>query len=683
MDTPRGTERPTSAAIVRVRPMPSTTHSIDLPRFRSAFEHARTGMALVNLSGDLLQVNRSLAGLLGYQPDELVGTNLRRLGHPEDIPNFQTLVEQFLKGAPAEQQYERRFLTQAGGVVWTLLTLSRICGPDDQSSCLLIQLQDITLRRQADEDLRWKTAFFDAQANSTVDGVLVVDGKGERILANQRFIDMLKVPPHVLNDKNEEVLIQYCAALMKNPELFLENVRYLYHHRSQTSQDEIEFKSGMVLDRYSSPLIGRDGSYYGKIWTFRDITERKRTEDALRLLSSAVEQSPVSVLITDLQGRITYVNRKFTQWTGYSFEEILGKNPRILKSGHTTPEEYRKMWKTITQGSEWHGEFRNRKKNGELYWESAAITPIKDGSGRITHFLAIKEDTTERKIIDSQLQQAQKLEAIGQLTAGIAHEINTPMQYVGDNVTFLKDSWAGIVQLLSVVHKMRKDGAGGALPEEPRRQLELCCQTVDLEYLEGEIPRAIEQSQDGIQRVKVIVRAMKEFSHPGSEGKSVIDINKAIETTITVARNEWKYVAEMETHFAADLPPVPCHAGQLNQVILNLIVNAVDAIRQALGERSDAKGKITITTRRQGDWAEISVRDTGTGIPETVQPRIFEYFFTTKPVGKGTGQGLALAHSTIVKKHNGKIWFETEMGRGTAFFIHLPLAAAASTSAGT
>jgi PAS domain S-box-containing protein len=663
--------------------MAATTPSNALPGLLMAFENAGTGMALANRSGELLQVNRSLAGWLGYQSDELLGTSLHRLAHPEDVPNSQILVEQWLHGKVGERPLECRFLTKAGAVVWARLLLSRVPGPDDPSFRLLIQLQDITQQRQDEEDLRWKTAFFEAQANSTAEGVLVVDGKGKRILVNPRFTEMLKVPQRVLDDKNEEALIQYCTGLANNPELFLEKFDYLSHHPSQTSQDEIEFADGMALDRHSSPVIGKDGKHYGRIWTFRDITERRRTEDALHLLSSAVEQSPVSVVITDPKGRITYVNRKFMQWTGYKLEEILGKNPRILKSGHTSAEEYRSMWKTLTQGAEWHGEFRNRKKNGELYWESAAITPIKDGSGRITHFLAIKEDTTERKIIDSQLKQARKLEAIGQLTAGIAHEINTPMQYVGDNVTFLKETWAGIGQLLSAARQLHREGAGGALSEGSFRQFAACCQAVDIEFLEGEIPRALEQALEGIERVKVIVRAMKEFSHPGAEGNGLVDLNKAIETTITVTRNEWKYVAEMETHFAADLPPVPCQAGPLNQVILNLIVNAVDAIRQALGEGSEAKGKITITTRRQGDWAEISIRDTGTGIPEQVQPRMFEYFFTTKPVGKGTGQGLALARNTIEKKHNGKIWFETEVGKGTAFFIHLPLAAAAGASAGT
>jgi len=166
---------------------------------------------------------------------------------------------------------------------------------------------------------------------------------------------------------------------------------------------------------------------------------------------------------------------------------------------------------------------------------------------------------------------------------------------------------------------------------------------------------------------------MKDFSHPGSEEKKLIDINKAIETTITVARNEWKYVAEVETHFDSDLPLVLCHAGEFNQVILNLLVNAAQAIAEAVGDGSHGKGKITVSTAHDPDWAEISISDTGAGIPEAVRSRVFEPFFTTKPVGKGTGQGLALAHTAIVRRHRGKIWFDSEVGKGTTFYIRLPL----------
>ncbi len=195
----------------------------------------------------------------------------------------------------------------------------------------------------------------------------------------------------------------------------------------------------------------------------------------------------------------------------------------------------------------------------------------------------------------------------------------------------------------------------------------------DLDFLMEEIPPALEQALTGIERVSKIVRAMKEFSHPGSEEKNAVDINRAIENTITVARNEWKYVAEMKLDLAPDLPLVPCLVGEFNQVILNIIVNAAQAIAGVVGDNSGRKGLITVTTRNADGWAEIRVSDTGPGIPPEAQARIFDPFFTPKDVGKGTGQGLALAHSVIVDKHGGALTFETEEGKGTTFIIRIPL----------
>jgi signal transduction histidine kinase len=204
-----------------------------------------------------------------------------------------------------------------------------------------------------------------------------------------------------------------------------------------------------------------------------------------------------------------------------------------------------------------------------------------------------------------------------------------------------------------------------------QRAIEEAERKADLEFIASEIPRAIEQARDGMQRVAKIVYAMKEFSHPDSAEQVAIDVNRAIETTLTVARNEWKYVAEMETDFDASLPSVACYAGELNQVILNLIVNAAHAMKGKI--KDGEKGRITIRTRARGDSVEIAVTDTGSGIPEAIRARVFDPFFTTKEVGEGTGQGLALAHSVVVKKHGGKIWFETETGLGTTFFLHLPI----------
>jgi PAS domain S-box-containing protein len=381
------------------------------------------------------------------------------------------------------------------------------------------------------------------------------------------------------------------------------------------------------------------------------------------------------VVIADLKGDITYVNRKFTETSGYRFEEVLGKNSRILKSGHSTPAEYHALWKTIISGEEWRGVFHNRKKNGEMYWESAVIRPLEDHDGTIAHFVALKEDITEKLALESLLRQSQKLEAIGQLAAGIAHEINTPIQYVGDNTSFFKESWNQLSGLLAAAQKLRNEVTPEMVSESTIENFDQCIRNADVEYLSQDIPRAIDQTLEGVERVSRIVRAMKEFSHPGSQEKKAVDLNKAIQTTITISRNEWKYVATMETRLDPDLPLVPCLAGEINQVLLNLVVNSVHAIAEAEQRDGHSMGTITIATRRDGDWVELSVADSGVGIPDHIKERVFDPFFTTKEVGKGTGQGLMLAHTVIVKKHGGKIWFDSEIGKGTTFYLRLPLSA--------
>jgi signal transduction histidine kinase len=273
--------------------------------------------------------------------------------------------------------------------------------------------------------------------------------------------------------------------------------------------------------------------------------------------------------------------------------------------------------------------------------------------------------------MEIQLRQAQKLESIGQLAAGIAHEINTPTQFIGDNGRFLTDAFAELTQLLANL----KNVIASATSEQPRPGALLeardLLEKTDLDYLLKEIPLALEQSMDGVQRVATIVGAMKDFSHPGVE-KVPLDINHAIESTLTVARNTWKYIAVVKTRFEPKLPPVPCLPGEFSQVILNLVVNAAQAIGESLRDSNGATGTITISTALAGSRVEIRVQDTGAGIPEGIRDRIFDPFFTTKPVGKGTGQGLAIARAVIVDKHGGSIRFESQPGQGTTFILELP-----------
>jgi signal transduction histidine kinase len=274
--------------------------------------------------------------------------------------------------------------------------------------------------------------------------------------------------------------------------------------------------------------------------------------------------------------------------------------------------------------------------------------------------------------LEVQLAQTQPLESMGQLAAGIAHEINTPTQYIGDNVRFLQDAFNELKPLL--LHSRELSAATPATTEgESLWKLFKILPASEIDYLLREIPAAIEQSLEGVECVSKIVRSMKDFSHPGTAENQAVDINQALETTLTVSRNAWKYVAELQAELASGLPPLICRPGDLNQVFLNVIINAAHALEARLGENPREKGTLTVRTRCDGDCLVIQVQDTGIGIPQEIREHIFDPFFTTKKVGRGTGQGLAIARSIVVDRHGGTISFESEVGRGTTFTIRLPL----------
>lgn len=284
----------------------------------------------------------------------------------------------------------------------------------------------------------------------------------------------------------------------------------------------------------------------------------------------------------------------------------------------------------------------------------------------------LEDSICERERLQGQLLEAQKLESIGQLAAGIAHEINTPAQYVGDNTRFLRDEFEGIVKLLDQYAAQLDANSVPLSWEERNQQTREMLDEIDYEFIREEIPQAIAQSLSGIERVTHIVKAMKDFSHPGSANKEPADINNAIKSTALVCSNRWKYAADIEYQLDENLGAVPCLLGELNQVILNIIVNAADAIESFRGD-SGEKGLIRVSTRMLDDVVHISVEDNGGGMPESVRAKVFDPFYTTKAVGKGTGQGLAISHDVIVNKHGGKISCDTQDGVGTTFMIELTM----------
>lgn len=416
--------------------------------------------------------------------------------------------------------------------------------------------------------------------------------------------------------------------------------------------------------------IGRDKDGILSLMTESD-PERYLSEMSL-LKNKALESAINAIAVTNYQGDIVWVNSAFNKMTGYSFEECKYKNMKILKSGKQDSGFYKILWETIKSDKVWKGELINRRKDGTTYYEEMTITPVKNAADDITHFIAVKEDITEHKIMQAKISHNQKMESIGTLAAGIAHEINSPAQFINDNLYFLKDSYVSLNKILNLI-KGAIDSIQDIDPNKLRGQVKEIWEVNDIDYISKEVPLAIEQSLDGIRRIASIVNAMKEFAHTGPQEQKYTDIHSNINNTLIVSKNKWKYCADIETDLDVNMPHVLCYPDELNQVFLNLIVNACDTIAEKNKETGRLKGKIKITTKKMDDKAVIEVSDDGMGIPANIQSRIFDLFFTTKEVGKGTGQGLALAHSIIIEKHTGEIIFKSIEDTGTTFIITIPI----------
>ncbi len=335
--------------------------------------------------------------------------------------------------------------------------------------------------------------------------------------------------------------------------------------------------------------------------------------------------------------------------------------------------ELREVITEVIEGKQpWDHEIKVTDATGNTKWfrSTGELEYEDDGVSKV---FGVHHDITEVRRAQDEQARGQKLEAIGTLAAGMAHEINTPGQFVGDNLKFLKDAYQDMLALNQSYAAFFDAAKNGPMTPEIVGQVEAAVEEADPEYLGEEIPMAIEQSIDGVSRITKIVRAMKEFSHPGGGTWESVDLNQMIDNTIIVATNEWKYAAEIETDLDRELPAVPCSQQDISQVVLNLIVNAAHAIADALGDSSADKGVIRISTKRVGEVAEMRVADSGCGIPEELRERVFEPFFTTKEVGRGTGQGLTMAYKTIVDKHSGTLQLESTVGEGSTFIITLPL----------
>ncbi|MEM9445975.1 MAG: ATP-binding protein [Verrucomicrobiota bacterium] len=405
-------------------------------------------------------------------------------------------------------------------------------------------------------------------------------------------------------------------------------------------------------------------------------SQLQASQEQFRFLS---EKSPVGILRTDANGCSNYGNEQWIKLVEYSkdqFADYLNWHALIHEREH---QETIQLWdRALASGEGFTHEFRLKTFENKIIWVNMQVSPVAGTDthyrGRVLTFIDItqrKEAEEERDKMEVQLLHAQKMESIGQLAAGIAHEINTPSQYISDNLNFLTEVIEGFDNLITsydkVIQKIDRDAPERGLKEQVSQFKE----DGDIDFLREEAPLSLKHAKDGITRVTKIVSAMKDFSHPGSSEKAKIDLNRSIDSTLMVSRNEWKYVADLETQFDNQCPHVFCFPDEFNQVILNLVVNAAQAIEEKMEEGQ--KGTIEVGTKALDKEVLIWIKDTGGGIPKDIQSKIFDPFFTTKEVGKGTGQGLSICHSIITEKHEGKLSFTCEEGKSTTFSIHMPM----------
>lgn len=405
----------------------------------------------------------------------------------------------------------------------------------------------------------------------------------------------------------------------------------------------------------------------------KEIADKETILQKQQRLITAIESAVESIVVTSPDGTIIYANPAFSKLTGYTATEIINQNPRILKSGLHEPQFYQDLWQTITAGKVWSGRLINRKKDGTLYHENGTIAPVEDKTGAICNFVAVKHDITRELELEQQLQLSQRLESLGTLAAGLAHEINSPAQYIITNTEYVREALADLFTLQEAYEKLAQTAMSSGVLFRETDAIARIAKEIDIDFIREESAAALGQVIEGSDRIATIVKAMKGFSLRDGAIKRSENLNELISSVVAVSKNFWRQVAELKLELDPDLPEILLYGGKIRDSLLGILANATYAITEKLGAHPAEKGEISITTRWVDDYVELRIADSGNGIPAHLINRIFDPFFTTKPVGKGQGQGLSAAHRVIVTDHGGSMRVSSQQDIGTEFIITLPL----------
>ncbi|MDF3056102.1 MAG: domain S-box [Rariglobus sp.] len=565
--------------------------------------------------------------------------------HPDDLEGVHRR-KQTLSPALRRISFDHRIIRPDGEVRCVQQRCELIVDASGQASRVIGTIQDITELKAAEEELRGKTAILEAQLDTSIDGILIVDADGRSILQNDRFSEIWKVPPHLVELGNDREQAQHVVTRVKNPEDFWVKITHLHSHPKEVSRDEIEMSDGVILDRYSAPVTGKNGRYYGRIWTFRDITAQKTSQASL--VASQERFKLVAKTIGDVIW--DWNLRTDVIWRSDGFENTFGLAASEADELQTTWERLiheddrerveSSLKKAIEgTGQTWTDEYRVLRRDGSHAVVEDRAQIVRDAAGKAVRMVGGVRDLTERKNFEARLLRSQRMESIGVLAGGIAHDLNNVLAPILMSVDILKQESGSKEQAHRMLEIVRVSAQRGA---DLVRQVLTFSRGADGEYM------------------------AVSFRHLFHELQSIV--------METFPRN-----IEIEFNAASNLWPVMGDASQLHQVLLNLAVNARDAMPfggtlhfAASNQVLDAQSPGAPAGAPPGSYVELIVTDTGTGMTPEVRERIFEAFFTTKEEGKGTGLGLASVHA-IVKHYHGFVNVTSEVGAGTTFRIHFPV----------
>ncbi|MGO9739315.1 MAG: PAS domain S-box protein [Desulfomonilaceae bacterium] len=603
-------------------------------RFRKVFEQGPIGIAMLGLDYRWIAINATFSKIVGYAEDELTKLTFVDITHPDDIDEDVGYAEKLKRGEIPSCRLKKRYIKRNGEVVWVNLTATLIRDDHDKELYYLNMIEDITESKQLEEELRqselrlsraelvagfgnWEVDLSTRRL-ATSNGARKIYGLGQQV--EWAFDDIQKFPLPEYRSPLDEAFL----ALIKD------GAPYDIEFKIKRANDD------QVIDIHS--IAHYDAEKNLVFGTIHDITNLKRAEESHRLLFAAIEQAADAIIITGATGIIQYVNPALEILSGYSRNELLGQTPNVFKSDFHDEDFYKQLWETINAGKIWSGRFINSRKDGTEYHEDISISPVYNKTRKLTNFVAVKHDVTKQLELQEQLLQAQKMEAIGTLAGGLAHDFNNKLQVI-----------AGYVELIL----FNKD-----LPETVKSEL-------------GVIKKTINGSAE-------LVKEMMLFSRKTPAEHQPIELNKLVAQSRSILIRSIPKMIEIDLSLADDLWTINAAPNQIDQILMNLAVNAKDAMPDG--------GKLTIKTNnivldeeycrfhpntKPGRYVLLTVSDTGTGMNKETVGHIFEPFFTTKEPGKGTGLGLSVVYG-IVEQHGGKIICDSEPSVGTTFSIYFP-----------